>query len=325
MPLTRVRRASYGVTAALALAVLGTSCSASPASGPGTTTHITVGALPVVDNVGLYIAADEGLFKKVGLSVTIKQVVQSTLAIPMMAKGQISIIGGANNVSFIQAASKDPADPPYRLVMEAATCGPGAFEVLSLPGSNISGPANLAGKTVAVNLNNNVQTLTINAMLTADGVNPTLVHYKVVPFPEMVMQLKTHQVDAISAVEPFATAAELTTGAQPILDQCQGPTDNFPLSSYYAPAAWAQQHPAVVAAFRQAMAQAQAIADNDRGVVEKTILTYIPHLNRMEAAILALDTFPTSVDPVQLQRVADLMYSGHLLAKQFNVNSLIAK
>jgi NitT/TauT family transport system substrate-binding protein len=325
MSLTRVRRASYGVTAALALAVLGASCSAGPASGPGATTNITVGALPVVDNVGLYIAADDGLFAKVGLHVTIKQVVQSTLAIPMMAKGQIAMIGGANNVSFIQAAAKTPANPPFQLVMEAATCGPGTFEVLSLPGSNINRPASLAGKTVAVNLPNNVQTLTIDAMLTADGVNPTMVHYKVVPFPDMVTYLKTHQVDAISAVEPFATSAELTLGAQPVLDQCQGPTQNLPISSYYAPAAWVRQHPAVVAAFRQAMAQAQAIADNDRGVVEKTILTYIPHLNPMEAAILALDTFPTSVDPVQLQRVADLMYSGHLLARKFDVNSIIAK
>lgn len=324
MWLTRARRASYGVTAAVALALLGTSCSAGATAGTGTTTDITVGALPVVDNVGLYIAADEGLFAKVGLHVTIKQVVQSTLAIPMMAKGQIDIIGGANNVSFIQAAAQTPADPPFRLVMEAATCGTGTFEVLSMPTSNITKPASLVGRTVAVNLLNNIQTLTINAMLKSDGVNPSLVKYKVVPFPQMVLALKTHQVDAISAVEPFATQAELELGAQPILDQCQGPTENFPISSYYAPAAWVQQHPAVVSAFRQAMAQAQAIADNDRGVVEKTILTYIPHLIPMEADILALETFPTSVDAAQLQRVANLMYTGHLLSKQFKVTALIA-
>jgi len=108
MWLTRVRRASYGVTAALGVALLSASCT-SASAGPGATTHITVGALPVVDNVGLYIAADRGIFKQVGLSVTIRQVVQSTLAIPLMQKGQINIIGGANNVSFIQAAAEDPA------------------------------------------------------------------------------------------------------------------------------------------------------------------------------------------------------------------------
>lgn len=110
------------------------------AGGAGGTTHITVGTLPVVDNVGLYIAADRGIFRQVGLSVTIKQVLQSTLAIPQMEKGEISIIGGVNNVSFIQAAAKDPANPPFRLVMEAATCPPGTFDVLTLPSSASPGP-----------------------------------------------------------------------------------------------------------------------------------------------------------------------------------------
>jgi len=196
--------------------------------------------------------------------------------------------------------------------------------VLTLPNSGIAKPANLVGKTIAVNLTNNVQTLTINAILKDDGVNPAKVHYVVVPFPKMVAALEAHQVDAISAVEPFATAAELTTGAAPILDQCQGPTSNFPISSYYATGTWVRQHPAAVAAFQQAMGQAQAIADNSRGVVEKTIMTYIPKLTGVEASILALETFPTSIDAAQLQRVVDLMYSGHLLSAPFKVKSLLA-
>ena len=73
------------------------------------------------------------------------------------------------------------------------------------------------------------------------------------------------------------------------------------------------------------MAQAQAVADSSREVVERTILTYIPKLTKMEAAILALDTFPTSIDAIQLQRVADLMYSGRVLTKPFKVDSLLAK
>ena len=324
MWLTRVRRVSYGVTAALAVGLLSASCTSGAAGSAGATTHITIGALPVVDDVGVYIAADQGLFRRVGLSVTIKQVLQSTKAIPEMQAGQINIIGGANNVSFIQADAADPADPPFRLVMEAATCGAGTFDVLTLPSSGIARPANLVGKTIAVNLTNNVQTLTINAILKDDGVNPAKVHYVVVPFPKMVAALEAHQVDAISAVEPFATAAELTTGAVPILDQCQGPTSNFPISSYYATGTWVRQHPAAVAAFQQAMAKAQAIADNSRGMVEKTIMTYIPKLTGVEASILALVTFPTSIDAVQLQRVADLMYTGHLLSTPFKVKSLLA-
>ena len=323
MWLTRVRRVSYSVTASLGLALLGTSCTAGTASSPATT-HITVGALPVVDNVGLYIAADEGIFKRFGLSVTIKQMVQSTMAIPEMKSGAItSSAAPTTSPSWRCRPATRPSSVP-------AADGGGHVRAehvrrADAPVLGITKPANLAGKTIAVNLIPNVQTLTINAILRADGLNPSSVHYVVIPFPAMVDALQAHQVDAISAVEPFATAAELNTGALPVLDQCQGPTDNLPLSSYFATTVWAQQHPAVVLAFQKAMAQAQAIADGSREVVEKTILTYIPKLTKMEAAILALDTFPTSVDAIQLQRVADLMYSGHLLVKQFLVGPLLTK
>ena len=111
MRLTRVRRAACGVAAGLAVVLLGSSCSAGPAAGAATT-HIIVGALPVVDNVGLYIAAEEGIFKQDGLSVTIKPVLQSTVAIPDMESGTINVVGGANYVSFMAAAAKDPGDPP---------------------------------------------------------------------------------------------------------------------------------------------------------------------------------------------------------------------
>ena len=49
---------------------------------------------------------------------------------------------------------------------------PDTFGVAALPSSGITKPADLAGKTVAVNLTNNIQTLTLNAILKADGVDP---------------------------------------------------------------------------------------------------------------------------------------------------------
>ena len=177
--------------------------------------------------------------------------------------------------------------------MEAATCAPNTFDVLTLPSSGITRPANLAGKTIAVNL--------IQQRADPDHQRDPQGRWRE-PRPRCTTsssrsrtwspRCEAHQVDAISAVEPFATAAELTTGALPILDQCQGPTGNFPMSSYYATAVWARQHPAAVLAFQKAMAQAQAIADNSRGIVEKTIMTYIPKLTKMEAAILALVRSP---------------------------------
>jgi NitT/TauT family transport system substrate-binding protein len=323
---TRVRPVCcYALTAA-AVALLTSSCSGAAASpeNPGTIS-ITVGALPVVDDVSAYIAADDGIFKKVGLSVTLKQVLQSTLAIPMMKKGSIDIIGGGNYVSFIKASAVDPADPPFRILAEAATCAPNSFDVLVLPSSHIQTPAELEHKTIAVNLADNIQTLTINSVLAADGVNPASVRYVVIPFPKMVAALKAHKVDAMSAVEPFATQAQQDAGAGVLLDQCSGPTSAIPLSGYFATAAWAQQNPDAVKRFQQAIAQAQEIADTDRAQVEKALLTYVPKLTPVQAATISLDEFPISTDATQLNRVSELMREAGLLHGPFQASALLQR
>lgn len=319
---TRVRRVSCYVLAAAAVALFTSSCGGGSATESGTIS-ITVGALPVVDDVSAYIAADDGIFKKDGLSVTIKQVLQSTLAIPEMEKGTIDIIGGGNYVSFIQASAKDPANPPFRVLSEAATCTSGSFDVLALPSEGIQTPANLQNKTIAVNLTNNIQTLMINSVLKSDDVNASLVHYVVIPFPKMVAALEAHKVDAISAVEPFATTAEQEAGAVPILDQCSGPDSNLPLSGYFSTAAWAQQHPDAVHRFQQAMAQAQEIADTDRAQVEQTLLKYVKGLTKVQAATITLEQFPIALDGVQLNRVSNLMQEAGLIHSSVQASSLI--
>jgi NitT/TauT family transport system substrate-binding protein len=319
---TRVRRVSCYVLAAAAVALFTSSCGGESATDSGTIS-ITVGALPVVDDVSAYIAADDGIFKKDGLSVTIKQVLQSTLAIPEMEKGAIDIIGGGNYVSFIQASAKDPANPPFRVLSEAATCTSGSFDVLALPSEGIQTPANLQNKTIAVNLTNNIQTLMINSVLKSDDVNASLVHYVVIPFPKMVAALEAHKVDAISAVEPFATTAEQEAGAVPILDQCSGPDSNLPLSGYFSTTTWAQQHPDAVHRFQQAMAQAQEIADTDRAQVEQTLLKYVKGLTKVQAATITLEQFPIALDGVQLNRVSNLMQEAGLIHSSVQASSLI--
>jgi NitT/TauT family transport system substrate-binding protein len=308
--------------AAAAVALFTSSCGGGSAANPGTIS-ITVGALPVVDDVSAYIAADEGIFQRDGLNVTIKQVLQSTLAIPEMQKGTIDIIGGGNYVSFIKASASDPANPPYRIISEAATCASGSFDVLALPSSGIQTPADLQHKTIAVNLTNNIQTLMINSVLKSDDVNPATVRFVVIPFPKMVAALEAHKVDAMSAVEPFITTAEQKAGAQPILDQCSGPDSNLPLSGYFSTTAWAQQHPQAVRRFQQAMAQAQEIADTDRAQVEKTLLKYVTGLTPVQAATITLEQFPTSLDSAQLNRVSNLMQEAGLIRGSIQASSLM--
>jgi len=337
MRFTRAGRASITVAASLAIAVLAAACSSSsstsssgtststststssPSSSKLETTHLTVGALPVVDTAGLYLALKNGYFKQAGLDVTVTPIQQSTAALPDMLHGTVDIVAGANYVSWFQADAKGTAS--LKVLASGTVCTPTTFGVLALPSSHITKPADLAGKTVAVNLTNNVQTLTTDVMLKAAGVNPSSVHYVVIPFPDMITALTAHRVDAISAVEPFATGAK-AAGAQMVLSECQGPTASFPLSGYFATSSWVQSHPNTARAFQQALEKGQAYAGSNPASIRSILPTYTK-ITSAAAAKLELNSYPSTLDASPMQRIVTMMVSGGMLAKPLDVNSLL--
>ena len=117
-----------------------------------------------------------------------------------------------------------------------------------------------------------------------------------------MVRLKAHRVDAISEVEPFLNGAEVSLGAQPVLEQCTGPTADIPLGGYITTAAWADAHPATARAFAHAVEQGQALAASDRAAVEKVLPAYMP-ISKNIAALVNLNAFPTSADPVSQRSI----------------------
>lgn len=319
----RFRAMAVAALIATAAAGCGTSGSSAGSSGSGSgleKTHLTVGALAVADDAPLYLAIKDGFFKQAGLDVTAVPVAQSTQAIPDMLRGSVDVIAGANYVSFFEAESKGVVK--FRVLADGTHCQSGTFQVMTLPGSGITSPASLAGKTVAVNLTNNVQTLTLNTVLKKDGVNPASVQYVEVPFPDMVSALKAHRVDAISAIEPYITGSEEQDGARPVVSQCAGPTAGFPLSGYFATAAWAQQNPNTAKAFTRALDKAQALADSQPSAVRQILPAYTK-VTPAAAKVLKLNTYPATLSAAALNQVAGLMLSGGLLAKPLRVSSMM--
>ncbi|MGA2830029.1 MAG: hypothetical protein ABSF03_28425, partial [Streptosporangiaceae bacterium] len=75
-------------------------------------------------------------------------------------------------------------------------------------------------------------------------------------------------------------------------------------------------------AFVTALERGQQLAGTDRAAVEQALIPAL-HTSRTVAAVMALGTFPLSVSPVALGRVADLMQSDGLLAKPVNTTALV--
>jgi len=313
---------AIGLTVLLAAAACGGSATPTATSSGGglEKTHLTVGALPIVDDAPLFLAIKNGYFKQLGLTVTPKIIPQSTLAIPEMLHGTVDIIGTGNYVSFFEGQAQGTFS--IKVVAPGSVCSKNNFSVVALPQSGIKGPAGLAGKTIAVNLTNNIQTLMTDAVLKADGVNPASVKYVVVPFPDMAAALKAGRVDAISVVEPFITGAEQSLGAVPVMSECSGSLALFPLGGYFATSAWAAKYPHTARAFQQAIEKAQAYANAHPAAVRAILPTYTK-IPAAAAPHIKLGVYPPTMDPTQLQRVANLMLVGGLLKSRLDVQPLL--
>jgi NitT/TauT family transport system substrate-binding protein len=336
MGFPRTTRLGFSVISALSVAVLAAACSSSggstssspgpssPASGGQASgssaagTSIVVGSLPVLDTAGLQVAIKEGYFKQAGLNVSVKTVAQSTAAIPDLLHGSIDIIGGGNYVSFLEAQAHGTF--PVEFLAPAVDCTTNSYGVVAMPSSGITKASDLAGKTIAVNLTQNIQTLTTTAVLQSSGVSASSVRYVQVPFPDMVAALQAGRVNAVSAVEPFLSAA-LAAGGKLVTSTCTGPTADFPLSGYITTQTWAQQHAAAARAFQQAVEKGNAFANAHPDVVRSVLPTYTS-MTAKAAATVPLGTYPSTLTTAPLQRIATLMKSGGLAAPS-DVSSLL--
>jgi NitT/TauT family transport system substrate-binding protein len=292
--------------------------SASAGGSSAAVTTVTVGSLPVLDTAGLQVAVKEGFFKAAGLNVVVKSVAQSTVAIPDLLHGSIDVIGGGNYVSFLEAQAHGTFAVEF--LAPAVDCSTDDYGVVALPSSGIAKASDLAGKTIAVNLTQNIQTLTTSAVLQADGVNAGSVRYVQVPFPDMVAALKAGRVDAVSAVEPFLSAA-LAAGGKLVTSTCTGATADFPLSGYITTRTWAQKNPAAAKAFARALEKGNAYADANPSVVRGVLPAYTS-MTAAAAASVPLGIYPSTLTAASLQRIATLMKGGGL-ATPSNVSSLV--
>jgi NitT/TauT family transport system substrate-binding protein len=337
------------------LLVLGTvtACSAAGAGSSGPY-HLRVYAQTVVDDAPFFIALREGFFKDEGLDVSYVPLPKTTLGLSGLASGAYPILIGGNYPTMLQAdegipaqglpgvpaKAGLPAQPPVpanviaaltgqvRVLVEGYSGAPNIMTLVTLPSSNIRTPEELSGRRVAVNLVGGIQTLTLNEVLRTFGVDPASIRYVQVPFPAMVKALQAHQVDAADMLEPYLTEAEVQVGAAQLVDQLSGPTNDLPISGVFTTAAFVRAHPQVAMEFQRVMLRAQAVADDDRLAVEQALVSYIPVTPgtlpiKSIAPAISLGVYPTVLDPIPLQRVADLMLAQHLLTSRLDVSTLL--
>jgi NitT/TauT family transport system substrate-binding protein len=313
--------AAFPVIAAVLAAFTAAGCgsvTARPAASPQQT-NVVVAAVPAEGAAGLYIAQDDGLFARAGLHVTIKATEDPTADIPALLHGSVDVLSG-QYITYIAAEARGIAR--MRILAAGYALGPHVQEIMTGPKSRIRSMTGLKGQTIAVNAPDSVTTDLLYTALAPYGISPGQIRVVTVAFPAMPAALAAGRVAAIYEIEPFVTEAAERYGDVELADIDNGATAGFPVNGYGTLTSWAAANPATARAFTAAIEQGNAIAATNAAARQRAIGTSL-HLSPAVTTIMAAGSYPTALDPAQIQRVARLMLRYGQLSRPFDVSSLI--
>lgn len=268
-------------------------------------TSLTVGDIQGTPSAFLEFAVQEGFFEAEGLEVTVEANPGGAANIPGVEAGDFEI-AGSNIVSVLLARGEGLE---LRMV-SAGTFGPedpeDDFSRIVVPGdSDISGPEDLNGRSVAVNTLANIAELTTRAALENVGAEHEDIDFVEMPFPDMVPAVQDGQVDAAFVIEPFASIG-LDQGLQDVLSPYAQTAPNLAVGSYFSSDAYIEENPEVIDRFVAGVTAAgEHIEDNQQEF--RDALVDLAGLEPGVAEMVHIPSWGGPVDVDSVELIGDLM------------------
>lgn len=325
-------RSSLGAAAAAALLVL-TSCggggggedapteSEEGAAQDGEMTEIAVGVIPIVDVAPIYLGVQEGIFEERGLDVELTLAQGGAAIIPAVQSGDFDF-GFSNITSLVIGKSQGL---PLQLVAPGpqTTGNPGEdFASLIVPEeSDAESIVDLEGQRVAVNTLNNINDTVLKEGMRQEGGDRDSMELVEVAFPDMVGQLESGNVDAIMAVEPFATLAK-NGGGREIYSPYAEPIEDLLIAGYFTNTDKIENEPEVVESFITAMKESQQFAE-DNPEAAKEILSEYTEIEPEVVEQLTMPRFPQEINRESTERIIELSEETGLISEPVNIDELI--
>lgn len=295
-------------------------------SGSDTAT-LKVGVIPIIDVAPLYLGIDKGFFEKQNLKIQPQLAAGGAAIVPAVMSGDAQI-GFSNNVSLFIATSKGL---PIKLISEGVGISPtstagagsdvGYCEVLVGRKSPIRKPADLAGKTIAVNTLNNIGDVTIKAALEKHGVNPKRIKFSEIPFPDMLPALDSGRVDAAWECEPFVSQG-IGDGARGVLNNYADTDPKLSVASYFTSAQYIEQNEDVVKRFVTALHQSLEYAAAHPDEARQVTLKYAK-IPPAAAKKVGLPEWRPSFNRPALEHLASLSQKYGLVEKPVELDAII--
>lgn len=290
-------------------------------------TELTVGVLPIVDVLPVYVGIQEGIFEKHHLKVTPSVAQGGAALIPSVLEGSVPI-SFTNVLSYMIAYEKGLplkylSSAVYSENPDGNDKPDHAASILAVaPDSPIKSVKDLEGKTVSINALKGIQELAVSNAIDAGGGDSSKVKFLALPLQQAQGSLMSGRVDAISINEPFTSAA-LAEGdkviANPFTD-FKVPAANY--TNYFTSTEYAQKHPDVVKNFVAAITEASKWTRDNDAEARKVLLTYTK-ISEGDAQKITLPYYMAEADPASLNELSELGVKYGMLDKTVDVKKMI--
>jgi NitT/TauT family transport system substrate-binding protein len=313
---------SVAAGAAFALSLAACSGTAQP-SGPAEEglTEVTVGVIPIVDVAPIYLGKEKGFFEAQGLDVNLELAQGGAAIVPAVVSGEYEF-GFSNVTSLLVGVSKGV---PVKAV------GPGNFTTGEAGNdfggvgvgadSGIADAAGLAGATVAVNTLNNIGDSTVRHVVEQAGGDPDAVQFVEMGFPDMPAAVANGDVDAAWILEPFLTIAQ-DQGAELVASNYAETDPELMIAAYFTSDQFAAQEPDTVEAFRAALTESLAYAEENPDETREILDSYT-EIDPAVKAALVLPRFGTEMTADSFRTLADLALRYGLVDGEIDTSQLL--
>jgi NitT/TauT family transport system substrate-binding protein len=281
---------------------------ASPAADPsaaGDLVPVRVGDILGIPSAFLQYAVQEGFMEEEGLDVEVVANPGGAANIPGVEAGEFQI-AGSNAVSVLLARAQGlPVKMVSAGTFAAEQPDDDFSQILVTADSPIQGPADLDGRSVAVNTLANIAEVTIRASLDNAGATHENIDFVEMGFPDMIPELQAGRIDAVHVIEPFLSIG-LEEGLRPIIAPYAGTEPGMAIGSYFSSDAYIAEHPEVIDRFIAGVTAAgDAIAEDPDAFREA--LVDLADLDPQVADAVKLPDWGGPIDTRSVELIGELM------------------
>jgi NitT/TauT family transport system substrate-binding protein len=316
---------ALGAAAVLALSGC-TDSGAAPTSAPtedadsGELRSVRVAALPIAETGALWAAIDEGIFEDQNIEVEVVPAQGGAQAIPALLSGDIQFAIGQPFGPF-RADLQDLGVVIIGDYADSLAEGKDVNAVVSLAASGITGPADLAGKRVAVNSLGAAGDVTIMKAVQDAGGDPATIEFVEVAFPDAQAQLEAGNIDAAWVPDPFMSMI-VNGGGNLVVHPYQVTIPGLSVLTTITTQELMDSDPELVADFSAAMTEALDWAMANEDAVRAGISTNM-EIPEEAAAGITLPTFTSEIKLADLEELAALAVEFGVLDAEPDFDRLV--